>query len=237
MKEVDPGPPLKTERSRADTVYENLLEAINTGRLSPGARLRENEIALWLDVSRTPVREALRRLESEDIITRNERGLVVSQLDERQIHELYAIREVLEGAAAAAAAQNASPTEIEVLRLILAESANADMADYARHAELNREFHAAIYRAAANRYLLKSLRSLHDAMSRLSVTTFSWPHRPEEAYEEHKQILAAIEGKDAEGAEKASRHHIRQALRYRLKIIYTRFQPAAEEGREGNGRA
>ena len=96
-------PSASNDVSRADSVYSRLLQAINRGELTPGQRVRELEIAQWLGVSRTPVREALHRLESEDVIAKSEHGLIVPLMDDTQIEALYFMREVLEGAAAALA--------------------------------------------------------------------------------------------------------------------------------------
>lgn len=206
--------------SRAESVYLRLLEAINEGSLRPGERLREVEIAGWLNVSRTPVREALHRLESEEIIVKSEHGLIVPLMDDAQILQLYAMREVLEGAAAALAAQHASAVQIQLLGKIIDDETAAEDADAQYHAFLNKQFHAAIYHAANNKYLLKSLKSLQDAIGRLQATTFSWPGRPKLAIREHRGILRAIAKRDAAAAESLARAHIREALRYRMLLIH-----------------
>ncbi len=206
--------------SRAESVYARLREAINTGQLPPGRRVRELEVAEWLGVSRTPVREALHRLESEEMIVKSERGLIIPLIADEQIAELYAMREVLEGAAAALAAQHASPTHIQLLEQILADSAAAVDGAAGQNAALNKQFHAAIHRAANNRYLLKSLNAMQEAIERLPQTTFSWPGRPRKALREHRTILRAIGQRDAATAETAARTHIREALRYRMMLVH-----------------
>lgn len=216
-----------TALSRADAVYARLLQAINSGELPPGARVREVDIAGWLGVSRTPVREALHRLESEEIVAKSDRGLIVPLVNDEQIGELYAMREVLEGAAAALASRYATDSQLQVLERLLADSASTDDADSARHAELNKQFHAAIYRAANNRYLLKSLRSLQDSIARLQTTTFAWPGRPKRALREHRAILRAIAKHDPAAAESAARLHIREALRYRMMLIHQARNPTS----------
>lgn len=212
--------PLAAAGSRADSVYARLRQAINAGEMPPGHRVREVEVAGWLGVSRTPVREALHRLESEEIIVRSERGLIVPLIEDEQIAELYAMREVLEGAAAALASQHASVAQIQVLEHILGDAAAVEESAAARQADMNKQFHAAIYRAANNRYLLKSLNAMQEAIERLPTTTFSWPGRPRKALREHRTILRAIARREASAAETAARLHIREALRYRMMIIH-----------------
>ena len=110
----------KTASSHVDA-YERLLNAIDSGELAPGSRLLEAQLAERLGVSRTPVREALRRLEAQGLVTHEpHRGVVVAELDYDQLGELYAVREVLEGTAARLAARHASPEEVEVLREMVA---------------------------------------------------------------------------------------------------------------------
>ena len=118
--------------------YASLREAIRTGRLRPGSRVREKVIADWLEISRTPVREALRRLEADGLLAfEPHRGMVIAELDEPATLELYRMREVLEGAAAAFAARTASEAEIARLHGFLDTEATL-LDDAPSLAELNR---------------------------------------------------------------------------------------------------
>jgi DNA-binding GntR family transcriptional regulator len=207
--------------SRAESVYARLLQDINSGELRAGDRVREMEIAESLGVSRTPVREALHRLESEGIITKSDHGLIVPLMDDSQIEALYFVREVLEGAAAGLASRHASDAQIQVLEQMLAEAATLPEEDSAQHAELNKDFHAAIYRAANNRYMLKSLQSTQDAIQRLG-TTFAWPGRAPKAWREHRAIVRAIARRDPAAAEESARVHMREALRCRMLLLHKR---------------
>jgi DNA-binding GntR family transcriptional regulator len=204
--------------SLAERVYSDLKAALHSARFEPGERVREEAVAAWLKVSRTPVREALRRLTSENLLVATEHGLAVPQLSRNQIFELYAIREVLEGAAAALAARHASPAEIEFMQQILDEQAAAK-SDEARLLSANHELHGCIYRAANNRYLVRTLNSLTDELAQLRGTTFSWPKRPPDALKEHRAIVDAIARHDADAAEKAARLHVSTALRIRLHLM------------------
>ena len=96
--------------------YTLILDAIETGDFRPGARLVESELAERLGVSRTPVREALQRLETQGMLSRDGRSLIVASLDHNQLAELYTVRAELEGLAARLAARHATDEEINVLR-------------------------------------------------------------------------------------------------------------------------
>jgi DNA-binding GntR family transcriptional regulator len=206
--------------SRGEIAYIRLKSSIRAGELKPGQRIRENEMASQLDMSRTPVREALRRLEADGLLTfAPYRGMVISELDHQAVMELYQMREVLEGTAAGLAARHASEAEIGILEDLVAadKGSAADPKEVATH---NRQFHGAVYRSAHNRYLLKTLNVLGDAMALLGMTTMSLTGRSDTAREEHAAIVAAIADHDAAGAESAARRHIREAQRARLRLMF-----------------
>jgi DNA-binding GntR family transcriptional regulator len=205
--------------SRADHAYDTLFGAIESGALKPGARLREVELSEWVGASRTPIREALGRLEGEGLIARDpSRGMVVAELDHGLVAELYVMREVLEGTAAALAARHASDAEIDALReLALRDREVGD--DPARLARLNRLFHEAMFRCAHNRFLMRAVHSLRQSMVLLGQTTLAVPGRPGTARTEHAAIVDAIARHDAEGAATAARAHIRAAYRARLGLM------------------
>lgn len=202
------------------STYDRIRAAISSGHLKPGERVTEAGLAKWLSVSRTPVREAIFRLESEGLLTRLPRqGLTVRQLNYQEVVELYAMREVLEGTAARFAASHASEAEIDTLADIVASERASPPPDPKQAAQLNKQFHSVIYRAAHNRYLLESLRALGDAMTLLGSTTLALPGRHSEALDEHDAIVAAIRARDADAAEAAARAHIKAAKRNRIRII------------------
>jgi len=198
-------------RSRADFVYETLRDAISEGRIGCGERAREEEIARNLGVSRTPVREALQRLHERGLLVLGAgRGLVVAELSQQQVVELYSMREILEGSASRFAAQHATAPEIAMLYRIQQEL-NAAAHDPTLVVALNRRFHRAIYEAAHNRYLMQTLDNLHDSFALLHSNTSRLTKRRRESDQEHRQIIAAIEQHDPDLAEKAAREHILQA--------------------------
>lgn len=215
-------------QQRAEFAYVQLRDAIHNGQLHPGERIRETDLAGWLNVSRTPIREALRRLESEGLATRApRRGLIVTELDPQQILELYALRETLEGMAAGLAARYASDHEIASMRQLLAlQKAAGNHA--AELAVLNRRFHEALYQAGRNRYLLQALGSLRDALALLRETTYAVPGRPAEALAEHRRIVDAVRRQDAVGADEAARRHIRSAANARLALVLNAGNPMGQ---------
>ena len=205
-------------RSRADFVYEILRDGIWEGRFAHGERLREEEIGRALGVSRTPVREALQRLQQRGLLTfGSSRGLVVAQLTKSQVIELYAMREILEGSAARFAAQHAHSAEIDHLYSLQSELANASSEDPIVLTKLNRRFHHAIHEAAHNQYLLQTLDALNDSLALLHSNTFRVPIRRAETDAEHLAIVKAIERRDTDAAEAKARNHIVQARRSRFE--------------------
>ncbi len=207
------------DSSRSEIAYRKLKNAIQSGTLAPGTRIREMEIAERFAISRTPVRDAIRRLEADGMISFVPRqGAVVSRLDHQETMELYDLREVLEGTAAGFAARHASAAEIaELEELVASEEPIHD--DPEQLAELNRIFHSVLYRAAHNRYLERALLNLRDSMALLGGTSLRVAGRYETAHEEHDTIVRAIARRDAETAETAARAHIRNAQRARLKLM------------------
>ena len=207
--------------SLGTSVYNELRQRIINGQLKSGERLREVELASLLGVSRTPVREAIKRLESEGFASYvSSRGAIVTELTPEQAVELYAMREILEGAAARFAAQHAYPAEIQLLEYLL-EAERQLGEDPEEQASLNRKFHGSIYRMAHNRYLLAVLTKARDYMVLLHKTAYFAPGRAESAYREHLAIVDAIRKGDAQAAEEAARAHIREAQRIRMMLQFS----------------
>ncbi|MET4260487.1 DNA-binding GntR family transcriptional regulator [Bradyrhizobium sp. S3.12.5] len=211
-----------------EAVFRSLCEALQAGNYRAGDRLREEEVAQRLKVSRTPVREALGRLAARGFVEpAGGRGLIVRNLDISEVLELYAMREIMEGAAARLAAEHASAPEIHALRDIeqaFVEAPETDAAGMAGEmaremARLNRAFHEAICRAARNRYLDNASRELQDWIALLGPTTFTVTGRPSTSHGEHQAIIEAIAARDGDKAEQLARAHIREALRCRLKLL------------------
>ncbi|WP_206201890.1 GntR family transcriptional regulator [Terasakiella sp. SH-1] len=209
----------KENQPRGEVAYQKLLSAIQHGELKPGTRIREVEVAEKFGISRTPVRDAIRRLESDGLLIHIPRqGAVIKKLDHREVIELYEIREVLEGTAARYAARHAS--ELEILEL---EDLNEIMLkhhdDPVKVAEANKLFHKSLYRSANNRYLIDALNNLANSMALLGGTTLKVDDRTDTAYQEHQEIIAGIREPDAERADRAARNHIRSAQRIRIRLF------------------
>jgi len=214
--------------SRSEAAYALLRTAVMDGILQPGQRLREVDVSDWLGMSRTPVREAFRRLERDGLITFvPHKGMTVTVLDHGAIMELYRMREVLEGTAASLAAQHATDAEIDVLKDMISQE-TPEIGDSQALAAQNVAFHNTIYAAAHNRYLLRSLNGLRDSMALLGRTTYSVPGRIETALREHQVVVDAIARRDPTVADSAMRAHLRGAQHARLRQMHSNTaQPLA----------
>jgi DNA-binding GntR family transcriptional regulator len=214
-----------TSLSRGEEAYQRIMDAIQAGELRSGARMREAELAEWLGSSRTPVREALNRLQTEGlVVVEPRRGMIIAEVDSTMMSEIYLMREVLEVTAARQAALHASEVEVSLLRDI-AERDKEHLDDPVKLARNNRVFHDALYRAAHNRYLLKTANSLQESLALLGQTTLSRDGRGAAAYKEHDELVTAIENRDADAAEKASRAHMRSAHRARIQMMFEQPRP------------
>ncbi|MBJ3762162.1 GntR family transcriptional regulator [Maribius pontilimi] len=196
--------------------YGLILDAIDNGTYQPGDRLVENELAERFGVSRTPIREALQRLETQSLLTRDGRSLIVASLDHNQLAELYAVRAELEGLAARLAAKHASEEEVRVLRQMVEED-RALLNDPAALSRANRRFHKQVHLASHNRYLVQQLDLVHRSMALLATTSLAVEGRGEDALAEHESIVSAIGAGDGDAAYEALRAHISKAFETRLK--------------------
>jgi DNA-binding GntR family transcriptional regulator len=197
--------------------YYLLLEAIDKGEFRPGDRLVESELAERFGVSRTPIREALQRLETQGVLARDGRSLMVASLDHDQLGELYVVRAELEGLAARLAAQHAAPEEIRVLwDMIRRDRDVVGRPDVLARA--NKRFHRQIHLASHNRYLIQQLEMVHRSMALLATTSLAAEGRGPKALEEHETIVRAIEARDGEAADAAIREHISRAFETRLLL-------------------
>ncbi|WP_415184374.1 GntR family transcriptional regulator [Phaeovulum sp.] len=197
--------------------YTLILEAIDEGIYRPGDRLVESELAERLGVSRTPVREALQRLETQSMLARDGRSLIVASLDHNQLAELYVVRAELEALAARLAAKHATPEEIRVLDDMVSED-RSYMQDPEALSRANRRFHKQIHLASHNRYLVQQLDLVHRSMALLATTSLSVEGRGETALAEHQAIVDAIKDGNAEAAQATLRTHISRAFETRLKL-------------------
>ena len=197
--------------------YSLILDAIDLGTYRPGDRLVESELAERFGVSRTPVREALQRLETQSLLTRDGRSLIVASLDHTQLAELYVVRGALEGLAARLAARHATPEEVAVLRDMLEED-RALIPDPQALSRANRRFHRQIHLASHNRFLIQQLDLVHRSMALLAHTSIAAQGRSRDTLVEHEAIVTAIAAGDGDAADHALRDHISRAFVTRLRL-------------------
>ena len=197
--------------------YKLVLEAIDGGIFKPGDRLVESDLAERFGVSRTPIREALQRLETQSLLARDGRSLIVATLDHNQMTELYAVRAELEALAARLAARHATGEEVRVLRDLVTEDRGL-IGDPLALSSANRRFHKQIHLASHNRYLVQQLDLVHRTMALMATTSLAVKGRSETALDEHQAIVEAIEMRDEERAFLALKDHISGAFVTRLKL-------------------
>ncbi|NIZ14501.1 GntR family transcriptional regulator [Phaeobacter sp. HF9A] len=196
--------------------YGLILDAIDVGEFKPGDRLVESDLAERFGVSRTPIREALQRLETQSLLERDGRSLIVASLNHNQMAELYVVRRELEGLAASLAARHATEEEVQVLRdMVAADDALVD--DPVALAKANRRFHQQIHLASHNRYLVQQLDLVHRSMALMATTSLAAEGRGRIAQEEHLAIVSAIANRDEAAAGRALKDHISVAFTTRLK--------------------
>lgn len=207
------------ERNGGKDAYELILEAIDTGLYGPGDRLVESELAERFGVSRTPIREALQRLETQSLLARDGRSLIVASLDHNQLSELYVVRSELEGLAARLAARHATAEEVRVLRAMIADD-RARLDDPVALARSNRRFHRQVHLASHNRYLVQQLDLVYRSMALMASTSLAMEGgRAGAALDEHAAIVDAIEAGDGEAAYAALKAHISNAFETRLRHV------------------
>jgi DNA-binding GntR family transcriptional regulator len=214
----------------AEAIYSTLREAILSGVLLPGERLAEVQLATLFSRSRTPVREAILRLESERLTERTaRRGFVVGRVTREEVLEVYAVRGVLDGLAARLAAHSILPAEIDHLRWLNTRLREAgEKRDFELMLDLNIQFHESVCRSGRNSLLLQFMRQIHDWVRRFPQTTFSYPHRADNALAEHEQLLDAIAKRDAAAAEQIARDHMERALQVRIAMLQAERDDSAK---------
>jgi DNA-binding GntR family transcriptional regulator len=201
----------------ATSLYEEIREAILTGRFAPGQVLSESALAAEFGKSRTPVREALHRLEIEALVERVPRGVRVRTSSPEEILDIYDVRITLEGAAAKAAAERA--TELDRARLRSAHQAMVSAEDNPQaKAAANRRFHEAVWSASHNPTLVDLLQRLNVHLVRYPSTTLTYGDRWAAVLREHAELLGAIEARDGESARRIAERHIFGAREVRLRM-------------------
>ena len=205
-----------SSRHEQRDAYVLILEAIDVGIYKPGSRLVESELAEQFGVSRTPIREALQRLETQSLLTRDGRSLIVASLDHNQMAELYVVRTELEGLAARLAAQHASEEEVDVLQQMVGAD-RMQISDATALSRSNKRFHKQLHLASHNRFLVQQLDLVYRSMALLATTSLAVEGRGPVALEEHHTIVTAISVRDGAAAYLAVKQHLSQAFITRLQ--------------------
>ncbi|MEU6348173.1 GntR family transcriptional regulator [Streptomyces sp. NPDC047072] len=205
------------------TVIAEMRRRIIKGDVEPGAALSEAALAEEFGVSRTPVREALKQLQTEGLVEIRPRvGTFVTIPSRREITELFEMKELLEGAAARLLAQRGRVPEIDELERNLREADEAVRRDdRERYAELVLEFHDLLLTGSDNSKLQAHYRVLMNqlAYARLVNTSLSRPGRPLQSDREHHLVLQLILEKDADSAERVMREHVRASRQALLSAL------------------
>lgn len=198
-------------------VYEELRSEIVTGTIPSGSSLVETAIAARYGISRTPVREALSRLEQDGLVERRDRGMEVRSCSPEEILEIYGVRIVLEGLAARTAAEFRSALDLATLEERHLRMVATDPADAIAMATTNRQFHEALWTSSHNRTLVDVLTRLNSHLTRYPATTLSSPGRWTTVLEDHRRLLDAIDAIDADAAGSIAESHMAAARDIRLR--------------------
>lgn len=196
-----------------ELVCESLREAIRTGLLRPGERLMEIQLAEELGVSRTPVREAIRKLDQEGfVVMMPRRGAYVANMSIRDVNEIFEIRTALESLSNGLAAERITAEELEELQNLLVqigkyiEEDNMD-----KIVDTDIAFHELLYRVSRNSRLEGIISNLREQLTRFRTLSMSHPGRLKATLEEHRAIVAAIAEGDVEAAQQAAEYHMEKS--------------------------
>jgi DNA-binding GntR family transcriptional regulator len=200
-----------------EEVAERLRQRIFSHELPPGTWIDEQALAQDYGISRTPLREALKVLVAEGLVTlKPRRGCYVTEISEQDLDEIYPVMALLEGRCAFEAAQKAGAADIERLEAVHAELERAASENHIqRFFDANQEFHKVVQEVAGNRWLLQMIQDLRKVLKLTRLHSLSLEGRPQQSLAEHRLIMAALRSGNAAAAEKAMCDHIaagRQAL-------------------------
>ena len=211
----------KDNQSLTTKVFKYIRDGIIGGRYQTGDYLVETRLAEELGVSRTPVREALKQLELEDLIEAiPNRGVVVKGFSTEDINDIFTIRYLLEGLAAFWAAQRIKPSQLDRLsELIELMELYTRRGDSSNLTYLDTEFHEVIFTASMSRSLKHILASLHQNIHHARQSSLTSPTRPFDSLREHKEIYAALEARDQARAKACMEAHVKTAADFKANSI------------------
>jgi DNA-binding GntR family transcriptional regulator len=210
-----------------EVVHESLRRTIISGVIPVGERIVEKEYAQRLNISRTPVREALRRLEREELVEYIPKiGVVVKRVTMEDVIEIYNIRNNLEVLAATAAMENITPEEIsEIEKLLDLTEEKNKQGDVAEVIKLFGEFNSKIYQTSRMKRLAAMISKLNEYIQRFRNISISENARREKALMEHRQILKAIVDKNEEELKKIIKKHLEDSI----KIVIAEIEGLGEK--------
>lgn len=196
-----------------EVVFDALRSAITSGLLQPGERLMENQLAEQLRVSRTPVREAIRKLEQEGfVVMAPRRGTYVADLSIRDINEAFEIRTALEVLAAGLAAERIREEDLEELeRLLVLIGELIEQADTAKIVEADCRFHDILYGATNNKTLASIISNLREKFTVFRTISYGYPGRAKRSLEEHRRLVEALAQRNSTLAQQLARKHMENA--------------------------
>ncbi|WP_371376342.1 GntR family transcriptional regulator [Sporomusa aerivorans] len=207
-----------------EVVAETLREAIVNGTLNPGERLMEIQLAEELGVSRTPVREAIRKLELEGfVVMLPRRGTYVADLSIKDINEVFEIRTALDVLAAGLAVERITEDELEQLERLLVEIGELlDTDDTDKIVEVDSQFHDVLYRASRNDRLVGIINNLREQFTRFRSISIQYPGRMQKSVEEHRRLVEAIASRDTDLAQQIAREHMENSEQTLLQDLNER---------------
>ncbi|MBP7331455.1 MAG: putative HTH-type transcriptional regulator YdfH [Firmicutes bacterium ADurb.Bin373] len=201
-----------------ELVFDSLRKAIILGKLKPGERLMEIQLAEEMGVSRTPVREAIRKLELEGFVVMvPRRGAYVAGVSVKDIADVFEVRSALEGLAAGLAAERITEEEMEELEKVIHLISGEE--DILTVYKKDNEFHELIYKASRNHRLTQIITNLSEQINRFRLTSLSVPGRLKIAVDEHKKIIEAISERNVDLAHKLASEHMENAEQNLINAI------------------
>lgn len=202
-----------------DDIFTQLRNEILNGTLLPGTQLKEVQLANRFGVSRTPVRDALSRLEDLGLAERVNRGLEVRGLDPEQVIQVYDMRILLEVEASGQAAQNRNLNDILTLEALLERDRSLEDPTDAELIQTNLEFHRAVWKATQNPVLIDLLERLMTHLVHAPTSTLSVDDRQNEALNEHAKLIEAISDRDTAAARDIAKQHFSTAREIRMNLL------------------
>ncbi len=208
-------------RPLGEQVTQHLRRLITAGELPPGQRLVEEQLAATIGTSRTPIREALHRLEQENLVVRRGKGgYKVRPISTREVEEYCGVRAALESYAVELAARHLTPSTLARLARNVDSFADAlEAGDKRRLVELNTEFHAAIYQLAGSELLMRLINDLTEVLYRFRVSLLADTEAARRSLADHRTMLLALEKGQVAEAVSACREHVLAGGRWMLEKI------------------